>query len=285
MIAQAQRRGVRLGQIDDARLGLLVGQLHLGPHQPHRSGAARCADGRQDGQRDRRPLGPADQLNDPGERHGGHVDRRARGLRHRHDPVARLQLAAERGRSAGDQLVNRADAVLVGQRGADAEQRKIHGDGQRLHGFLAHVVRMRVVDVRQRVQVDLQHLVVAQRADRAQLLLVTVNQCPGHVGDRLVGQLLLQHLGPQRLLPQLARGGQVGRALGVLAVEGEAVVAGERETAGSEQGRVERDLLLQPLDVTREDDVRRSGVAVRPGRLGQGGAHRAELGHVALEKQ
>jgi hypothetical protein len=128
--------------------------------------------------------------------------------------------------------------------------------------------------VGERVEVDLQHLVVAEVAHRLELLLVTPDQRRGDVARRLDGELLLQDLGPQLLPPELVRRRQVRGALRVLAVERRTVVTFEREVPGAQQLRVERDLLAQPLEVAREDDVGRLGVALDARFLGQRRAQR-----------
>ena len=70
---------------------------------------------------------------------------------------------------------------------------------------MPEVVRVRVVDVGERVQVDLEHLVARASAFMvSQLLRVPAGQRGHDLLRRLVGQLLLQVLGAELLPPELA---------------------------------------------------------------------------------
>ena len=154
---------LRRRQIQDAGLGLLVFELDLVAHERHGLGQRTLGGARgKDGQRHRRPLRAANQLHGTRKRHVRDVDRLFAGLRDGDDAIAGLeQTAAQRG-PARQELVNLAVAVLVLQRRADAEERKVHGDAQTLHLFMPQIVRVRIVDVGECVQVDLEHLAAVQ---------------------------------------------------------------------------------------------------------------------------
>ena len=162
--AQGRRRGIGRREVDDAGLGLLILERDLVADQRGRLGGG--SDGGaagDDGQRDGRPLGTADQLDGARQRHVHDVDRLLVALRHGHDPVAWFQLAAPRRGPARQELANLAIAVLRLERGADTEEGQIHRDGQALHLLVAEIVGVGIVDVRQRVQVELQDFVAAER--------------------------------------------------------------------------------------------------------------------------
>ena len=151
------------GTSRDAGLGLLVFELDLVAHQRHGLGKRTLGGARgKDGQLHRRSLRAANQLDGARKGHVGDVDRLFAGLRDGDNAIAGLELTAAQRGAARQELVNLAVAVFGLQRRTDAEERKVHGDGQTFHLFVPEIVRVRVVDVGERVQIDLEHLAAAQ---------------------------------------------------------------------------------------------------------------------------
>ncbi len=272
-------------QVDDPGLGLLVLQGDLVAHQGRRLGRRAGGAGGNERQRHRGPLGSTDQLHGAHQRHVDDVDRLLAGLGHRDDAVAGLQQAAARGRPPRHQLTHLARAVLALERGANSEQREVHRDGEALHLFMAEVVRVGIVDVSQRVQIDLEDLVAAEPLHGGQRLRVPAGQRADDLVGPLVVQLLLQILRPQRLPPERPGLRRRGRPPGVFAIERVAVVPGELELRGLQHVRVVSGLLAQPLDVASEDGPGRAGVAGIARRLSQSRPIARELVDVGLEKQ
>ena len=75
----------------------------------------------------------------------------------RDDAVARFEQPAPRRRAAGHEFVNFAIAVFRPQRRADAEQGQVHGDREIVHLRVSQVVRVRIINVRQRVEIHFKH--------------------------------------------------------------------------------------------------------------------------------
>ena len=225
---QPPRRPRAARPLHDLRLGLLFLELYLVAHQRHLlRGGALGRPGRKDGQGDARPLGPADHLDRVLQRDVDDVLRLLVPLRDGDDAIAGPQEAAASSRPACHQLANLAVPVLVFQLRSDPEQLQAHRHGEALQLLMAHVVRVRVVNVGQSVQVDLQHLVPAELLQGAQLLGVS----PGQGGRDLLGllarQLLLQIVGAQLIAPERLGRRQIARAWRLVAVEGVDLVSGE----------------------------------------------------------
>ena len=170
------------------------------------------------------------------------------GLRDRNDAVTGLQQTASRGRPARHQLEHLAVSVVALQRGADSEQREIHRDGEALHLFVPEIVGVGIVDVRQRVQIDLEHLVAAERLHGVQLpARACASACsrsgpaacrPASPAGTPPGAAATRASGPP---PSVARPSRV------LAIERVDVVPGEVELRGLEHVAVVGHLLVQPL--------------------------------------
>jgi hypothetical protein len=105
-----------------------------------------------------------------------HIHRRLIALRDGDNAVFFLQLLAFLRRAAGQEAADGAVTVLGLQLGSDAEQAEVHGDGKAVELFVAEIVRVGVVHVSQRGQINLHHVVVVPIPEGAQGPMVAVGE-------------------------------------------------------------------------------------------------------------
>jgi hypothetical protein len=196
-----------------------------------------------------------------------------------------FQLTASQRWTARQQLVNFAVAVFALQRGSDAEERKVHGDGQTLHLLVPKIVSVRVVNVGECVQIHLEHVAAAQTVHGRQLVRLPTRDRAYDFRGRLARQLLLQILGAELLSPNLLRRRQIARTLGVVAIKGVNVVPSEVELFSPQQIGDVGSPLRKPLQEACKDGMGRAGVAILVDGLGQVRAIRCEFRDVGLQEQ
>ena len=71
----------------------------------------------------------------------------------------------------GDQFANLAEVVVGLERRADAGEREVHHHVEALQFLVSHVVRVRIINMRERIEIDLQHGVGAEFFHRLRLPL------------------------------------------------------------------------------------------------------------------
>ena len=58
------------------------------------------------------------------------------------------------------------------QDGADAEKLEVHADGEIVRAYLVHIIGVRIVNVRQRGKINLQHILVVPFLEHAKVSMV-----------------------------------------------------------------------------------------------------------------
>ena len=217
-------------QVNNARFSFLVFEFDLVAHQSDGLAHRRISRvGGDDSQPHDGPLGAADEADGLRERHIDNVHGWFPVLGDRHDPVADLEEFAAGGRTARHEFANFAVAILGLERGADADERQVHRDGKILGLPPAHIIRMRVVSVGERGEVDLQHLVLLPLLHRVKGPLVTAGKGLDDFVGLLVAKLLLQVFVAQLLAPEVFGLSEVTRAGRILPIPPVAVIPREIE--------------------------------------------------------
>ena len=238
-----------VGQLDEPGLGFLLFQLDFVARQNHHVTRCRivlCLEG----QPHLRAFGAANQFDDFGQFHVHDVDGRLIALRDGDDALFFVDLPAFVRRPAGDERVNGAVTIVLGQLRADAAKLQAHADAKIRRVLLVQVIRVRVVGVGERDEIKLQHVVAVPIGEIVQVPVVTPRQLAGDfraggfgqrqnraaVGRReFAVQFFLQILVTQLLAPQFLRLGQVLRIRRVAAVKRDALVGVETEPVLFEQ--------------------------------------------------
>ena len=183
------------------------------------------------------PPGAADFLHHVVEAPADHVDELAAlALADRGDAIVRGELAADRGRAAGDHVDDRD--IVVGQlkRGADALVREAHLDVVFLGVARREIIGMRIERQHEGVHERLEHVLGLALIHALRDVLVALAQDVGDLGPLLAGDDERQRVVLHALAPQLVHLRGVRRPGLLLAVEVEGFVD------------VEVRLLLQQLD-------------------------------------
>ena len=143
---------------------------------------------------------------------------------------------------------------------------------------------MRIVDVRKRLQVDLQYGPVTESFHRLHLPLVVLCERLREIIRLFSGELLLQHVRAQSLGPERVCFREIDRARRIVAVERVAVVPGKIEWRGSQRLFHERGALLVPLEIALENHSRWMRVTRFPRRFRELRHETMKLGDVTLKK-
>ena len=257
-------------QVHDARLGLLVLQFNLVAHEG--DDLARGVIGGTGGnkrQADARAFRAANQLHRIEHRQVHNVHGLLIPLPDRDNAVARFEQPAPGRRTAGHEFVNFAIAVVGPQRRADADQGQVHGDGEVVPLRAPQVVRVRVIHMRQGVEIHIQHFLGREFSHALQQTGIATHEGRNDVGGVLAREFLLQILSADVLPPNFMGCIKVQRARSFLAVEREGVVPGKIKLPAMQQVRGVRDALVQPFQITLEDGARWSEVPFAAGHIGQ----------------
>ncbi len=91
-----------------------------------------------------------------------------RALGHRDDAVIGFDRPAAFGGAARHQPLNLAVAILRPEQGADPVERQLHANRKSLQLRFAEILRVRVVHVRERRQINLEHVVIIIFLERPQ---------------------------------------------------------------------------------------------------------------------
>ena len=137
---------------------------------------------RADGQADLGVFRAADELDDLAQFHVHDIHRRFVRLRDRDDFIARLEQPAFCRRSAGDKRADDAIAVCLAQLRPDAEKAEAHLDGKLRRVLHVEIIRVRVVGMRKRVEVNLQNVGAVRIGHLAQQPVVTPLEFAGDSG-------------------------------------------------------------------------------------------------------
>ena len=284
--AQTQNAAVLLWQIHNARLGLLILQFNLVADEGDRLARGIIGGARGNKrQADARTLRAANQLHRIRERHVHDVHGFPIPLSDGDNAVARFEQPAPGRWAAGHEFVNFAIAVFGPQRRPDANEGQIHGDGEVVHLRAAQVIRVRVIHVRQGIEIDVEHFLGGEFSHRLQEASVATGESRDDVGGMLARELFLQILGADDLPPKLTGGIEVRRAWSFLAVIVVRIVSGKIKLLALQEVRDIRAALVQPFQIALEDGTLWSDVALAAGHLGQARTEEVELLRIGLKKQ
>src|SRR5215471_13535135 len=132
---------------------------------------------------------------------------------------------------------------------------------------MSHVVRVRIVNVREGVQVNFENGLLVEFPHSLRETCGTSCQGRGNLLLFLTRKFFLEIIGTHLLPPELLRGCKVGRTRRVFPIEVVALVGGEIEMPGAKQFRNVRSTLIESFEITLKDHTRRAAVAIAPRRL------------------
>ena len=172
-----------VGLFDELGLGFLIFKLDFVTGHDHH--VARCRIVLFfEGQPHLRAFGAADQFNDFGQFHVHDVDGRLIALRNGDDALFFVDETAFVRRPAGDERLDGAITEILGQLRADAKKREAHFNRKILRVLLVEIIRVRVVGVGERVEINLQYSVAVPIGKHPQGPVVMPREL---VGDFPVG--------------------------------------------------------------------------------------------------
>ena len=208
-------------------------------------------------------LDPVDHVVDAPADHVLH--RPAAALADADDAVARRELAAARGRAAGDQLADHHHVVLLLQLRADAFQRQRHALGEQVRGARVEVVGVRIDRGRVGIEEGLERVFLVELGDAGGHVGVALVERGADLGGLLAGQLQAQPVVAHGLLPERVELGLVLGPRRVLAVVVPALVGVEVEDVLAQQVARVLHALGHALLVDRVHLHRRRGIALAHG--------------------
>src|SRR5690606_10294914 len=216
-------------QFDDRFLGSLLLELDRLAGDDHLAAGqvVRRVAGGDHLQADLRALGTADQLDHLVEAPADHVDHLLVILTDADDAVGRCQLLGLLGRTGGNQADDLHVLVVALQDGADALQRQAHVDVEVLGVVRRQIVGVRIVGLRESVDVGLEDVLAAGPLQPAELVAVAAGQQFLDGGHYLAGDLQKQDLVLDALAPEVIEGSAVARPGRLLAVHLETLVDGK----------------------------------------------------------
>ena len=244
-------------------------------------------------------------------------------MRHSHDAITHFDLPALE-RRAGLQLRDLAITILRREHCADAEEREIHPDGKILRLTRVEIIRVRIVHMRERREIHLQHIVLIKLRIEVADAVVAFGQLvhdffrigflrsvfPGRLcvirfRDAFLlrfrlcliarvlflggvdGDFLAEIFAAQTLTPEMTRFFKIARRRLVLAVDDDLFIRVEHELLGLQQLVRVGDTFIHALTKPVEDFVGGTGVgllASADGEIVQIGAVVCEPGQIFLRE-